>query len=82
MKAIELTDDQFSTLIAVLGGASLNYGQTLSAPGNYAYLVGVNAAKNAVDALITHLTADEPPGVKSVDEARSILTKVEVSDEH
>jgi hypothetical protein len=74
-KTIELSDEQFSTLIATLGSASLRCGQTLEAPGVFAYLIGVKAVKDDVDALITHLTADEPPGVKSVDEAKSIVRK-------
>jgi hypothetical protein len=74
-KTIELSDDQFNTLMLATTSASLRYGQALETPGTYAYLISVKAAKDDVDALITHLTADEPPGVKSVDEAKSIVRK-------
>jgi hypothetical protein len=74
-KTIELSDDQFNTLMTALTTTSLRQGQALETPGTYAHLVAVKAVKDEVDALITHLTTDVEPGVKSVDEARSIVRK-------
>jgi hypothetical protein len=81
-KPIELTAEQLNTLMTVLSRESLRFGKALEGQGTYTYMIEAKATKEDIDALITHLTADEPPGVKSVDEARSILTKAEVSNEH
>jgi hypothetical protein len=74
-KTITLSDDQFSAIVGVISNTSLQLGQALERPDTYANQMAVKAGKDEVDALITHLTADVEPGIKSVDEAKSIVKK-------